>query len=200
MDAFKQQEALKPYFENAHGFAVFETVAKVGIGLGVAAGKGCVYVNNNAATEGEEQMMIGEATLMQVSIGLQFGGQVYSEIIFFETARDLENFTKSTSATAGNFEFEADMNVVALTASASAKITSMGNQGLTAGVAGAKDLHIQPHACEYVKGMKVYTLTRAGLMYQATIAGQKFTYKPATTTAGGGVGEEEADIHATATE
>jgi hypothetical protein len=196
MDAFKQQEALKPYFDIAHGFAVFETVAKVGIGLGVAAAKGCVYVNNKNKNADAEELMIGEATLMQVSIGLQFGGQVYSEIIFFETERDLDNFTKSTSSTSGNFEFEADVNVVALTASASAKITSMGNQGLTAGMAGAKDLHISPHTCEYVKGMKGYTLTRAGLMYQATIAGQKFTFKPTATTA---ATTDEAEIHVTAT-
>ena len=167
MEHFKKQEALRPYFENSYGFAVFGTVAKAGIGIGGAGGTGAVYVNNKDGT----QKMVGESTLMQVSFGFQFGGQVYSEIIFFETENDLTNFTS------GNFEFGADANVCVLTASASASLSTMGNQGITAGVTAA-DTQINPHVCEYVKGMKVYTVALGGLMYQATIAGQKFLYTP----------------------
>ena len=108
---------------------------------------------------------------MQLSFGFQFGGQVYSEIIFCETEKDFQNFTD------GNFEFGADANVVALTASASTSATTMGNQGPKAGLS-ADSVNVaegmtQP---EYTKGMKVFTLTLGGLMYQATISGQKFTY------------------------
>lgn len=167
MDVFRKQEALKPYFEQAHGFAVFDTVAKGGIGFGGAYGSGAVYVNNKDGTE----RMVGESKMFQVSFGFQFGGQVYSEIIFFETERDLKIFTSE------NFEFGADANVVALTASASASLSTMGNQGITAGVT-PQETQINLHICEYIKGMKAYTITLGGLMYQATVAGQKFTYTP----------------------
>ena len=137
------------------------------MGAGGAYGKGAVYTNNRDGTE----KMVGESSLFQLSFGFQFGGQAYAEIIFFETERDLKNFTSE------NFEFGVDANVVALTASASASLTTMGNQGITAGIT-PDETQINLHICEYIKGMKAYTITRGGLMYQATIAGQKFTYTP----------------------
>jgi hypothetical protein len=36
---------------------------------------------------------VGEATMMQASFGLQFGGQVYAEIVFLESEKDFQNFT-----------------------------------------------------------------------------------------------------------
>jgi lipid-binding SYLF domain-containing protein len=166
MDSFKKQQALKPYFANAYGFAVFDTIAKAGIGIGGAGGKGSVYVNNQDGTEKK----IGESTLMQLSYGFQFGGTVYSEIIFFETERDLQHFTS------GNFEFGANAGAVALTASASASSSTMGNQGVTAGISPDDD-QIAAHECTYAKGCKVYTLAKGGLMYEASVSGQKFSYK-----------------------
>jgi hypothetical protein len=111
--------------------------------------------------------------MMQLSVGFQFGGQVYSEIIFFETERDYMHFISDS------FEFGADANVVALTASASAKATTMGNQSITAGMTSA-DLTIEQDAMKYTKGMAVFTITLGGLMYEATISGQRFTTKPLT--------------------
>ncbi|KAL7448868.1 hypothetical protein ACHAWC_000991, partial [Mediolabrus comicus] len=114
---------------------------------------------------------VGSVDLIQANSGFVLGGEVYQEIIFFETESDFKRFTD------GNFEFAADAKVVALTAAASAKATSMGNQGVQVGltadgtqVAGAN----KGAAPEYTKGMKVFTVTIGGLMYQATIAGQKF--------------------------
>ena len=165
MESFRKQAGLEPYFENAYGFAVFDTIAKAGMGIGGAGGHGDVYVSK------PELKKVGESRMIQLSFGFQFGGQVYSEIIFFETERDFQNFTN------GNFEFGADANVVALSASASTSATTMGNQGPKAGL--SSDLVNVAEGLtrvEYTKGMKVFTLTRGGLMYQATISGQKFTY------------------------
>lgn len=153
MDEFKNQPNLKPYFDSAYGYAVFESIAKGGIGIGGATGKGGVYVNNKNGTE----RRVGTTQMFQVSFGFQFGGQVYSEIIFFESEKDFQNFTS------GNFEFGADANVVALTASASAKATTLGVQGLQTGMK-ASDIQIEkPMNTEYTKGMAVFSVTKGGV-------------------------------------
>lgn len=108
---------------------------------------------------------------MQVSVGLQFGGQVFSEIVFFESVLDYERFTS------GSFEFGADANVVALTASASVSASTMGNQAPTYGKKPAEQSKIGKEAATYAKGLAVFTVALTGLMYEATITGQKFTYK-----------------------
>jgi hypothetical protein len=51
-----------------------------------------------------------------LSIGLLAGGQAYSEIIFFQDKRDLDEFES------GKFEFDASASAVAITASASASV------------------------------------------------------------------------------
>ena len=102
------------------------------------------------------------------------GGEVYSEIVFFQTEADFDRFTQ------GNFEFSADAKAVALTAAVGTKATTMGNQGVQAGLTadGTGVAGFNKDAPpEYTKGMKVFTLTLGGLMYQATIAGQKFNIK-----------------------
>jgi lipid-binding SYLF domain-containing protein len=164
MDLFKKKENLKPYFDTAYGCAVFGTVAKAGFGIGGAGGKGDVYVLKGGEAK------IGDSNMMQLSFGFQFGAQVYSEIIFFESEKDFENFTQ------GNFEFSADANAVALTASASVKASTMGMQGVQAGMTSENIAVDAASTCEYTKGMAVFTVALGGLMYQATVGGQKFTY------------------------
>ena len=46
--------------------------------------------------------------MTQVSLGFQFGGQVYKQIIFFEDARSMREFTS------GNFEFSGQAAAIAL--------------------------------------------------------------------------------------
>lgn len=170
MDTFKKQDGLRPYFESAYGYAVFPAIAKAGFGVGAAGGQGDVYINNLDGTETK----IGTSVMMQVSLGFQFGGQVYSEIIFFETQAAFETFVS------GNFEFGADANVVALTASASASASTMGHQGVKGGIMADQQKSLRPCVPtteSYSKGMSVFTVALGGLMYQATISGQKFTYQ-----------------------
>jgi lipid-binding SYLF domain-containing protein len=145
------------FFGKSYGYAVFPTIGKGGIGIGAAHGSGRVY---------EKGTYIGDTTMNQVSVGLQFGGQAYSQIIFLE---DKRAFDESTS---GNFEFGAQATAVALTAGASAQA---GTGGTSAGASGS-----QSHANtsgSYQKGMAVFTVAKGGLMYEASIGGQKFSYR-----------------------
>jgi lipid-binding SYLF domain-containing protein len=148
------------FFDNSYGYAVFPTIGKGGIGIGGARGKGQVY---------EGGAHVGNTTMTQVTVGFQLGGQAYSQIIFFEDKRSFEEFTS------GNFEFGAQATAVAITAGASA---SAGTTGTGAG-ASATGGQTGKAGGDYYKGMAVFTFAKGGLMYEATIGGQKFSYKAA---------------------
>ena len=135
----------------------FPTVGEGAFIVGGAGGKGGVFVGGR---------QVGEATLAQVSVGFQAGGKAFSEIIFFEDKRALDEFES------GNFEFGADASVTAITAGADA---GAGTTGTEAGASGGeKDARTSGH---YYKGMAVFTIAKGGLMYQAAVAGQKFSCK-----------------------
>jgi lipid-binding SYLF domain-containing protein len=154
---FSKSPAVARYFESAYGYALFPTIGKGGIGIGAARGKGQVY------RQGE---VIGFSTLTEVSFGLQFGGQAYSQVVFFQDERALQDFTS------GNFEFSAEASAIAVTASAGAEA---GTEGAGAG-AGVYGVDAAQADIDYLKGMVVFTLATGGLMYQVTIAGQKYDY------------------------
>ncbi len=147
---FKDSPVVEPYFKKSHGYAIFPTIGKGGIGIGGAHGKGQVYVGDK---------LTGKTSMTQVTIGFQFGGQAYSQIIFFEDKRAYEEFTS------GNFEFGAGASAVAITAGAQAQAGSTGSSasaspGGTAGSQAETDFH---------KGMAVFTRAKGGLMYEAAI-------------------------------
>jgi lipid-binding SYLF domain-containing protein len=146
------------FFGNSHGYAVFPTIGKGGIGIGGAHGKGRVYRGG---------AYVGDTSMTQLTVGLQLGGQAYSQIIFFQDKRAFDEFT------AGNFEFGAQATAVAITAGASAQATT---GGTGAGASGTQS-HAKT-AGEYHKGMAVFTVAKGGLMYEASIGGQKFGYQP----------------------
>lgn len=155
---FKDAGASGTFFASCYGYAVFPTIGKGGLGIGAAYGSGHVY---------ERGKYVGDTSMTQVSVGFQAGGQAYSEIIFFQDQRAFSDFTS------GNFSFSADASAVAITAGASA---SAGTDGSTAGASGDK-LNATT-AGRYRKGVVVFTIAKGGLMYQAAVAGQKFSYKP----------------------
>ena len=104
--AFKDNDpSVQRFFDAAPGYVVIPTVGKAGFGLGGARGKGILY-------EGGTPTAV--VTLTQLSFGFQWGGQAYSEFIFFEDAATLANFKH------GNFELNAQASAVAVTAGASA--------------------------------------------------------------------------------
>mmetsp|Transcript_8213 Transcript_8213/g.19831 ORF Transcript_8213/g.19831 Transcript_8213/m.19831 type:complete len:224 (+) Transcript_8213:108-779(+) len=172
LETFRGHESLKGYFENSFGFVIFDKIAKGGMGVGGAFGMGSVYVNNKDGTE----TLLGYSNMVQVSVGLQLGGQVYGQIIFFENQVDYERFTS------GSFEFGADAQVVALTASASVSASTMGNQPPAFGIKPSGQSTIGGEQLSYAKGLAVFTVQLMGFMYEATVQGQKFTFKPLETT------------------
>ena len=158
---FKNAGQSGTFFNKAHGYAVFPTIGKGALGIGGARGKGRVYVQGRH---------VGDTTLTQVSIGFQAGGQAFSQIVFFEDERAFREFSS------GQFGFGAGVSAVAITAAASA---SASTTGATAGVSGGKK--DATTSGEYYRGMAVFTIANGGLMYEAALAGQKFSYKATPT-------------------
>jgi lipid-binding SYLF domain-containing protein len=159
---FKNAGASDAFFAKSYAYAVFPTIGSGALLVGGAHGKGRVYVHG-AHT--------GNTSVTEVSVGFQAGGKAYSEIIFFEDKRALDEFES------GNFEFGADASVVAITAGANAGAAT---NGVRAGAsAGQNDSTTR--GSSYQKGMAVFTVAKGGLMYSASIAGQKFSYTPGGT-------------------
>jgi len=159
IDNFKQSSDVAPFFDSAYGYAVFPTIGKGGLGIGASHGKGQVYVGGKVT---------GFTSLSDVSIGFQAGGQAYSQVVFFEDERAYKDFTS------GNFEFGAEASAIAVQASVEATATSEGAAaGASSGGSGGSQA-----STNYYKGMLVFTIGKGGLMYQAAIKGQKYTYSP----------------------
>ena len=83
------------FFNKSYGYVIFPNVGKGGIGVGGATGNGTVY---------ERGKIVGMAKMTQVSIGLQLGGQSYSEVVFFETVKEMKRFKEN------NIEFSAQVS------------------------------------------------------------------------------------------
>jgi lipid-binding SYLF domain-containing protein len=158
INIFKKADESRSFFKTAYGYAVFPTIGKGGVGIGGAYGDGQVY---------EKGKYVGDTTMTQLTVGFQLGGQAYSQIIFFENQRALKDFTS------GNFEFGAEASAVAITAAAGAKVSTTGS---SAGASISK--HDAKVVGAYNRGMATFTVAKGGLMYEATIGGQKFSYKP----------------------
>lgn len=136
--AFKKGDPdLAAFFSKARGYAVYPTVGKAGFGIGGAHGTGVVYEGGKA---------IGTSSITQVSIGFQFGGQVYSEIVFFQNKASMDKFKK------GDVELSAQASAVAITKGIAAKT-------------------------DFKDGFAIFTMTKGGLMYEASVAGQNLSFK-----------------------
>ncbi len=149
------------YFKTAYGYAIFPTIGKGGLFLvGGAYGDGKVFVGDKH---------VGNSTMTQIALGPQFGGQAFSQIIFFEHEQAFKDFT------AGNFEFSAQASAVAITAGVSAEANTGG--GIAAGISGGRN-DAATASGGYRKGMAIFTVATGGLMFEASLGGQKFTYVP----------------------
>ncbi|MHC4774427.1 MAG: YSC84-related protein [Planctomycetota bacterium] len=134
-----QDPNLKRWFDDgSYGYAVFPSVGKGAIGIGGAYGEGEVF---------EQGEPIGTATLSQATIGLQLGGQAYSEVVFFRDRMALEMFKAST------LELSAQASAVAVKAGGSAD-------------------------ADYQAGVAIFTMAKGGLMFEASVGGQKFAFTP----------------------
>ena len=130
--------SIEAFFNDAHGYAIFPEITKGAVGIGGAGGDGVVF---------EKGQAIGSSTMSQVTIGLQLGGQVYREAIFFKDQAALDNFKN------GNYELAAAASAVAVKTGAA-------------------------KSADYDQGVAIFTMAKGGLMFEAAVGGQKFTYEP----------------------
>lgn len=96
---------LNDWVNHAHGYAVFPSVGKGGLGIGGSFGRGIVF---------ERGEPIGRTSLTQATVGWQIGVQNFSQVIFFQDEAALRTFQR------GNFEFSAQATAVIATAGAAA--------------------------------------------------------------------------------
>jgi lipid-binding SYLF domain-containing protein len=155
---FKEAGKSGTLFAKSYGYAVFPTIGGAGFIVGGAHGKGRVYVQG---------VLTGDATMSLLSAGFQAGAKAYSEIVFFEDRRAADEFES------GHFAFGADASAVAITAGAEA---GAGTSGVSSEA--SADSSNAGTRGGYHNGMAVFTIAKGGLMYAATISGQKFTYTP----------------------
>ena len=132
-----EDPALGALVKKGHGYALFPNVGKGGLVVGGAYGRGVVY---------ERGQHIGYSDLTQGSVGLQAGGQSFSELLVFENKAALDRFK------AGRFGFAADASAVVL----------------KSGVA---------TNANFVDGVAVVVQPIGGVMVEAAIGGQQFTYQ-----------------------
>lgn len=99
---------LQFYYDNSYGYAVFPKVTKGAISIGAAVGRGMVFQNHN---------IVSASKLKQLTFGFQFGGQQYSEVIFFQNVEAFDQFMNN------KLKFDGQASAVALKAGASADVS-----------------------------------------------------------------------------
>ena len=122
--------------QKGYGSAMFPKVGKAGLGVGGAYGRGVVY---------ERGRHIGYSDLTQGSVGVQVGGQSFSELLVFENKAALDRFK------AGQLAFAADASAVVLKSGVATK-------------------------APYTNSVAVVISPIGGVMVEAAIGGQSFTY------------------------
>lgn len=84
---YKERDpGIEKYFEDAWGYVVFPSVSKGALAIGMARGQGQVFLRGK---------LVATAVMTQVTVGVQLGGQKFSEVIFFKKAEIFEAFTRN---------------------------------------------------------------------------------------------------------
>lgn len=106
----RTDSSLPKFVHDAWGYAIFPEIGKGGLIVGGSYGRGVVY---------EQQQHIGYADMTSATIGLQAGGQSFSELIVFQDKAALDRFKQ------GKLKFAANVSAVILKSGAaeSAKFT-----------------------------------------------------------------------------
>jgi lipid-binding SYLF domain-containing protein len=99
---------LQSYYNQSYGYPVFPTVTKVVVSIGGSVGKGIVFQNHLA---------LSMSKLKQLTVGLQFGAQKYSEVIFFQNEIDFDQFMNK------KLKFDGQTSAVAIKKGASADLS-----------------------------------------------------------------------------
>ncbi len=129
---------LESLYNDSYGYVVFPKVTKAAIAFGGAFGNGIVFKNHQ---------VVGSSKLKQATIGVQLGGQQYTEVIFFEDQVSFERFISE------KLKFNAQLSAVAI------------KEGVSLDA-------------PYQEGVAVFTTTKGGFMYEASVGGQHFKYEP----------------------
>ena len=133
----QEDPALGALVQRSYGYALFPDVGKAGLGVGGAYGRGVVY---------ERGQHIGYSDLTQGTVGVQVGGQSFSELLVFESKAALDRFK------AGQFGFAAGASAVVLKSGVATNLN-------------------------FVDGVAVVVQPIGGVMVEAAIGGQQFTYQ-----------------------
>jgi lipid-binding SYLF domain-containing protein len=123
--------------QRGYGYALFPNVGKGGLGVGGAYGRGVVY---------EQGRHIGYSELKQGTVGVQAGGQSFSELLVFENKAALDRFKE------GRLGFAAGASAVVLKSGVATNVN-------------------------FVDGVAVVVQPLGGVMVEAAIGGQQFTYQ-----------------------
>jgi lipid-binding SYLF domain-containing protein len=138
--------SLAPLLQRCAGYAVYPQVGKGGLLFGGAFGRGAVYERAGELATTEDDKFLGYATVTQASVGGVIGGQMYAMILIFEQPYDLEKFTNGD-----DLRFGAGASAIAITEGASAQT-------------------------KFHDGVAVVVMPRGGLMADASLSGQGFSF------------------------
>jgi lipid-binding SYLF domain-containing protein len=86
-------KSLKSKLDKAHGFAVFPSIGRASLVVGVTYGKGEVF---------EQDRVIGYAGTVQLTLGVQLGGETLHELVIFEDKEALDRFKSGGVSFAAN--------------------------------------------------------------------------------------------------
>ena len=160
---FKKAGESGEFFEKSYGYAVFPTIGKGGMGIGGAHGKGRVYGQGK---------YVGDATMTQLTVGLParrpgvqpdhlLRGQARIRRVHRRQLR-----VRRASDRGGDHGRRLGRREH--------------RRARPAGASGGKN--DATTVGRYHKGMAVFTVAKGGLMYEASVGGQKFKYKPLVRT------------------
>ncbi len=134
-----KDSSIQGVIEDAYGYAIFPSVASGALIVGGDGGDGVVF---------KQGQPWGHAKLASGSIGLQIGGETYTELVVLKTEGAFENFT------GGQFKFAAGVSATAVESGAALNakfnkgmaVLVMTNGGLMARAAvGGQNFTTQPY-------------------------------------------------------
>ena len=102
---YAEDPGMKQLLKDAHAYAVFPSVGKAAAVVGGTFGKAEVFSDDS---------LIGYSAVAQLTVGVQLGGQTFTQIIVFESKEALNRFKQ------GRFKFAANASAVLVKAGAAA--------------------------------------------------------------------------------
>lgn len=99
LQRFMQNDKVRPYIEQAYGYAILPNFFRIAAGWGFNYGRGIVIENGE---------LVGRASTWQGTLGFTFGVEYHSQIILFQNPATMAKWQK------GWFEFQGRASVSAV--------------------------------------------------------------------------------------